>query len=334
MNILYLFGNGFDLNLGLKTSYQQFYNYYLEQDSPSESVSILKECIKKERHLKLWSDLELALGQVASTKYTRIADFEEAIMDISQHLRTYIQTQNTYIIPTEDAQQKMKQSICNPIQYLNPSEQRTLESFLSQWSRETWTVDIITFNYTDSISQILATKANTKIGSHGPYNILFNDIHHIHGKHDDTILVGVDNVEQIANETFRNNVDFTDIFVKPQSNSVIGTLIDRRCQSLIQNANLIVLYGLSLGETDHTWKQHICNRISGPCRIILFTYNDDEKYKKQIAHQRNLMGRYKRVEQRKLIDSDNHTLLDKIHVGINTDIFDFEGSVVSEPFAV
>ena len=29
MKVVYLIGNGFDLNLGLKTSYSDFYTYYL-----------------------------------------------------------------------------------------------------------------------------------------------------------------------------------------------------------------------------------------------------------------------------------------------------------------
>ena len=29
MNIVYLFGNGFDRNLGLNTDYKSFYNYYM-----------------------------------------------------------------------------------------------------------------------------------------------------------------------------------------------------------------------------------------------------------------------------------------------------------------
>ena len=36
MNIAYLIGNGFDLNLGLKTKYMDFYKYYLEQESKND----------------------------------------------------------------------------------------------------------------------------------------------------------------------------------------------------------------------------------------------------------------------------------------------------------
>lgn len=329
MNILYLFGNGFDLNLGLKTSYRQFYDYYLEQESPSNNVAILKECIKEEG--PLWSDLELALGQRASLRYKNVDDFQEALLDVSGCLREYIRSENLRLAPTTAAQQKMRQSLCDPMHYLNPAERRNLKSFLDRWCHETWYVNIITFNYTDSISQILATDTNSKIGSHNSgYNIIFNKLYHIHGRHDDTILVGVDNVEQIANEAFWKDVNLADIFIKPKSNREIGTLVDDDCQQLIQNANLIVIYGTSLGETDHTWKQLICNRIAGNCRIILFTHNNDENYKNLTVHQKNLIGRYKREERKKLIEADDQSILSKIDVGINTDIFDLDECVVPE----
>ena len=33
MNITYIIGNGFDINIGLKTSYESFINYYLTREN-------------------------------------------------------------------------------------------------------------------------------------------------------------------------------------------------------------------------------------------------------------------------------------------------------------
>jgi len=71
MNITYLIGNGFDLNLGLDTRYSDFYDYYLEQPDPEKSnlkklrQSISSYCDKNnilEEKIN-WSDAELGLGQ-------------------------------------------------------------------------------------------------------------------------------------------------------------------------------------------------------------------------------------------------------------------------------
>ena len=45
---LYIIGNGFDRNLGLKTSYREFYNFYKRQESNDENVIKIKESIAKE----------------------------------------------------------------------------------------------------------------------------------------------------------------------------------------------------------------------------------------------------------------------------------------------
>ena len=46
MKILYIIGNGFDLNIGLKTSYTNFYDYYNSLTSTKEKVKFLKELKK------------------------------------------------------------------------------------------------------------------------------------------------------------------------------------------------------------------------------------------------------------------------------------------------
>lgn len=60
MNVTYILGNGFDLNLGLKTSYYDFYDYYKNIPSPNEDIENLKEDIKS--NINQWSDLEHRIG--------------------------------------------------------------------------------------------------------------------------------------------------------------------------------------------------------------------------------------------------------------------------------
>lgn len=47
MQILYIIGNGFDLNLGLKTSYKDFYDHYKSVDSSKNSINNLKKNISR-----------------------------------------------------------------------------------------------------------------------------------------------------------------------------------------------------------------------------------------------------------------------------------------------
>ena len=54
MNVTLILGNGFDLNMGLLTSYSGFYKYYLQVDSPKSTNLIKQEIGEKPRN---WADL-------------------------------------------------------------------------------------------------------------------------------------------------------------------------------------------------------------------------------------------------------------------------------------
>lgn len=84
MNIVYLIGNGFDRNLGLKTSYQDFYQYYQQQPSSTEDILKIKQLMKNEPS-EFWSDLELALGRI-TTEFDDAIRFVKALQDISDNL--------------------------------------------------------------------------------------------------------------------------------------------------------------------------------------------------------------------------------------------------------
>ena len=60
MNVTFLIGNGFDLNLKLNTRYSDFYKYYIEND-PKD---LLSKSIKDD--YEMWSDLEVGLGEFLS----------------------------------------------------------------------------------------------------------------------------------------------------------------------------------------------------------------------------------------------------------------------------
>src|SRR4030042_7161128 len=83
MNILFLIGNGFDLNLGLKTSYGDFYKYYIKVKSQSSAINQLKNEISGD--LKHWSDLEIALGKYTEN-FKSVSEFDEVFDDLGDRL--------------------------------------------------------------------------------------------------------------------------------------------------------------------------------------------------------------------------------------------------------
>ena len=58
MNITFLIGNGFDLNLGLNTRYSDFYPYFIEKSTENNMIRTWLEADEL-----LWADLEEQLGK-------------------------------------------------------------------------------------------------------------------------------------------------------------------------------------------------------------------------------------------------------------------------------
>ena len=63
VRITFLIGNGFDLNLGLKTRYTDFYPYYCDMPSHRHrQIARFRELLKQTGSHPLWADFEKALG--------------------------------------------------------------------------------------------------------------------------------------------------------------------------------------------------------------------------------------------------------------------------------
>lgn len=87
MKILYILGNGFDLNLGMKTSYKDFYEYYKSIETSNTTIKDLKSNISN--NYKNWSDLEFALGQYTD-EFKTVEEFDDAFEDIGEKLAEYL----------------------------------------------------------------------------------------------------------------------------------------------------------------------------------------------------------------------------------------------------
>ena len=153
MQITFLIGNGFDKCLGLPTSYKEFYKYYIQQESASPEIKKIKEILKKASEedentsprIKLWKDLEMALGEITQ-EYKSHDKFEEVYLDINECLRTYIeQCSNSFKLDSRTKDILIKDLIA-PYNHLPEAQIATLKSYLQ--FNEDWFINIISFNYT------------------------------------------------------------------------------------------------------------------------------------------------------------------------------------------
>lgn len=287
MNMLYLIGNGFDLNLGLPTRYSDFLEYYFKhaplnhKATSQESIRIqeykdlFKKTIENNAGDHQWKDLEVALG-IFSSQFKDPEHFLEFYTDLNLSLINYLK-QIPQIVPTENDKNKFFQDFMFPTSYLTARE---LQEFQRKVPRNTDRhINVVSFNYTstfETLSKGVLEKNNPYWLPSSTNTLTYLGIKHIHGSlEENSILLGVDNPEQIDNADFKDNEDVTDILVKPQGNTSIGGMVDSTCHGLISKADLICLFGLSLGATDQTWWEDIKERfISNSSVVLLYFYHD------------------------------------------------------------
>lgn len=273
MNILYIIGNGFDLAQGLKTRYADFYPFYQKCPSPNEVAKLMKKEINE--HAGNWSDMELAFG-----KFTKKVHSEEELtdmyFDLSERLSEFLTQESQKKVFTQNA--KILRDFFEPFHYLEPLDQRYYRTHYNKYydrDRKNAQVNIITLNYTNTLESLLGPEAKRGM-SIGNEFYRVNNICHRHGTLGDTILLGVNDEQQILNESFKNSQSAKDFLVKPMAIDAMRSDNDVICQEMIQNANIIVLFGVSLGDTDaNLWKYVVEHLTNTNTLLVYFHHTDD-----------------------------------------------------------
>lgn len=328
MNILYLIGNGFDVNLGMKTSYADFYEYYINKPSPSVNIDALKANIAQYKNTNKWSDLEKGLG-LYTDKVKNVRVLREVYFDINDELKDYLKDQiSTISLVDMKLTEKIKNDLAHPGKYFPRRQQSEIENFISPTSYAHDAINIITFNYTDTIEKILEVgnrSISLELSKKNPngYKRILHTINHIHGTLGDSeLIMGVNDISQISKEEFRNDDQVLDMLVKPTTTLNRGDLMDDNCEGLINSADLICIFGLSLGETDNKWWEAIAQHMKNTStRIIYYGYT-----KEKMPHSQDRWSKereYRNILTKKFMtqNTDHDNLSNRIYVQFNSNMF-------------
>ena len=334
MRLLYLIGNGFDLHVGLHTAYTEFLQYYLKQPVPDSLDNVGQRYIKRlkediQGNITLWSDLEIQygkhmskLGTIGSAVHSLEEELDIINDDIREKLSAYIAKEDEKSIFAEKAKKRFLEDIVKPEAHLRDYEKVEIQQRKnnSNWYRTANIIDFVTFNYTRTIEHLLG---NTPLDNAG-YRI--NEPVHVHGYHNQRMILGVNDISQIENEQLRKLTYATDVLVKSDNNHAYGVLHTDECNSLISNAQLICCYGLSFGDTDKMWWQKVCNELRNRSEIIiiLFVYISDIPDYSNSGHK--LQQRMRQIKDVFLAkggieEPDKHKLAQRVFVTINDPIF-------------
>lgn len=207
-------GNGFDLSLGLKTSYGDFMSnirYYVV-DTPfnHKIISYLIEKVQKEN----WIDIENELKN-----YANICGYDEVFYKFKNDYKLLCSLLSRYLSDVIE-ESKDKELKANPklINALNQTESNGLF--------------ILNFNYTDTVHTLFDNEPTFPVIKH-----------HIHGSLVDgkDIVFGVEDGYKLKQEHS---------FLYKSHNRVLNV---NHLNERFEDAKHILFYGYSLGQTDHSY---------------------------------------------------------------------------------
>lgn len=264
MNVTFFIGNGFDISLGLKTSYEDFYNWYIKK-YPN---SYFAELITSER--KNWADLETGLGEhtkcITPEQFTEFLDEKE---ELENRLAEYLfEQQSAFTLPqTPEFAKEFIEHTTNFFKEFSGEQRTHYNNLASNNSGKSFT--FVTLNYTSVLDSIIryVNEYFKKQSQSSPFSSL---VYHVHGEIEQLVL-GVDNANQISNADLREQCS---CFIKPLVNQRLGDGIISRLHSIINGSEYICIYGASCGVTDQSWWSYIVDWLQKDIkrRLVLYVY--------------------------------------------------------------
>lgn len=258
MKLMWLLGNGFDLNLGLRTSYRDFYtNYYAAlKDEESVYYRMKIEEIEKKKNVQpgLWCDLEAFVG-IAASDFETFEEFNDAFVHLQTAMKDYLGMQEAAFDSfLEEVDRQKKSSLFNEFndsivrfpQRLDVVDRVSIERCLGA---EAWrgSIHLVTLNYTNCVDVFFEFAER-----------VFTRVLHPHGKLGglNQINFGVADQQQIHNPYLAKDQNCIDCWTKEGRNIQFGNMQLERLYKELEETNLIIAFGVAFGQTDlHIWKK-------------------------------------------------------------------------------
>lgn len=336
MNITFLIGNGFDLNLGLHTKYTDFLKEYRREDSPAGTIlsyfktSILEDSI-------LWSNAEEAFGTATKQFKTdgyNAGDFCDCHEDFCNSLAQYLSKQEqrlNYVSLNNIIASSFSKSIKNYKNGFRTEEKNILAQNEKNYGQG-FKFNFINFNYTSTLDKCASTlnDAPQHLGyrnlASGRYQNSIGEILHVHGTTHRDMVLGVNDPSQIADMTLFNgyDIEFLNEIIKQRTNEANEENTDRRVYELLQASDLIYIYGMSTGVTDKLWWERICDIMNKKKSLHLIIHKFDAPEDRLIRRTFRLYVKEKRrefVSYSNLEENVKAELEERIHID-NTNIFE------------
>ena len=296
-----LVGNGFDISIGMETSASAFLESFV-QESVDSNIQFARDLANRISvdGVDTWADFERMIGRYSENfNLSSVESYLGQKEALDDYLGEWLEKKNESVTESFVKANAMKcLSSLTRFRHGLPDRQRGLiERIMKSHSAEDWVLDIICFNYTDTLMKMhkLLGGEGTKLGSfiQNRYSVLGKFVF-AHGSLEQReIISGVDNPSQIASSELAKLDEVKRALVKEEIEaSVYQRTRDADALSLIRKANIIYVFGMSYGITDERWWKAIDGRMSsdGNCLLILFS----------LDYSRSLSGSYSPVSRARI----------------------------------
>ena len=323
MNTLFLIGNGFDVNCGMKTKYTDIYERYIKELSISPVINKFKKNISAD--YKTWCDFEMAMAEYAKNLNSE-TEFLECVRDFAEYMEKHLFAENDRVkkiledkVVLNAVVKEMVESLKNFYTSISHNidtimERRNATNFMG--------FRAISFNYTD-VFDVLWEETFRDYQNDAP-------VIHIHGILQDGPVLGVDNISQV-NTNYELTRKGKRGFIKPIFNSEYDEERVIEAKQRIKSAWTICVFGMSFGDSDLSWRNEIIEWLKENKQHHLFVY----KYNFSNV-------KYYTVAEKLDIEDDakmqllsewgikDEKLFDQIHIPCGKNIFNVENVLKEE----
>ena len=274
MNVTFLIGNGFDINLGLKTKYIDFYDLYIKSNKElDENNSIKKFCriIEKEKPYETWADFEAAFAKNAFGTENDISDI---LADFTVKFSDYLKNQTQLCNYGHKVRiEQFVHFLLKGYTHLENRDKKIIERSYKKHEGESTSFNFVNFNYTDTLERLVNILKEKYIG--------IRPIINIHGKLNENIIIGIDSIDQFEDEDLKNNESVERYCVKYVINDLMGNSdIEEAFIETIELSSIIYAYGISFGKSDQRRWNVITEWMKKDDSHKLVIYKYDVDYKK------------------------------------------------------
>lgn len=321
MKITFLIGNGFDLNQNLKTGYADFLERYT---SETKNDSLCVQAFKKNlKEFDCWSDLEMALGNMlCQYNETNVDDFIMGLEDLKQKLSLYLSNEEKkFKYKIHKIKKELKRTLgifYTKHGYLYPFYDLDIEK------PTTNVVNFVSFNYTRIVNNMMhkMRKKHLSFSWENTENKI-GEVLSVHGTTKMGFVLGVNDVSQIGNLALRDDPGVQRHLIKKNQIDIMNRYSRaKKVDKIINNSDIIYVYGMSLGETDNIYWQTVCKWLNEDKKHLLIVNRFDRHFNPidmgTIAEKTDAF-----VNRLKSLGASDITLEDQVYYITNATVFSF-----------